>query len=239
MYIGSNQTIVNDNVESLAILIVPLLKTPRPFAPMRFIAENLGMDVEYLSEDETVILKGRGILAEIKIGDNTITINGKPQRIDEQNESTKTFIHKGRTYLPIRALGEAVGKQVFYERGLIIISDDVNAKDENIDEMIERLNSLMVVGDMENLKSLLEGSAQGAYYNSAKGTAVSAEVRESAMATGGAPAPAPAPAPAEFATNEDYSKTNIQVEGVDEADIVKTDGDYIYYINRGKLVITK
>ncbi len=35
----------------------------------------------------------------------------------------------------------------------------------------------------------------------------------------------------------DYSKTNIQVEGVDEADIVKTDGDYIYYSAGNKLVI--
>lgn len=35
----------------------------------------------------------------------------------------------------------------------------------------------------------------------------------------------------------DYSKTNIQVEGVDEADIVKTDGGYIYYSTGNKLVI--
>jgi uncharacterized secreted protein with C-terminal beta-propeller domain len=37
----------------------------------------------------------------------------------------------------------------------------------------------------------------------------------------------------------DYSTTNIQVEGVDEADIVKTDGTYIYNFSRGKLAITK
>lgn len=39
-----------------------------------------------------------------------------------------------------------------------------------------------------------------------------------------------------------YSTTNIQVEGVDEADIVKTDGDYIYAIagtNQKKLFIVK
>jgi len=37
----------------------------------------------------------------------------------------------------------------------------------------------------------------------------------------------------------DYSKTNIQVEGVDEADIVKTDGDYIYLIANNKVVIVR
>ena len=36
----------------------------------------------------------------------------------------------------------------------------------------------------------------------------------------------------------DFSATNIQVEGVDEADIVKTDGKYIYALSRNKLVIT-
>ena len=44
----------------------------------------------------------------------------------------------------------------------------------------------------------------------------------------------------ETATNEvanDYSKTNTQVQGVDEADTVKTDGTYIYYLTNEKLTI--
>jgi len=36
---------------------------------------------------------------------------------------------------------------------------------------------------------------------------------------------------------EDYSTTNIQVEGVDEADIVKNDGKYIYVVSGSKVVI--
>jgi uncharacterized secreted protein with C-terminal beta-propeller domain len=36
-----------------------------------------------------------------------------------------------------------------------------------------------------------------------------------------------------------YSKTNIQVEGVDEADIIKTDGKYIYLIAKNKLIIAE
>ena len=37
--------------------------------------------------------------------------------------------------------------------------------------------------------------------------------------------------------SEDYSKTNIQVEDVDEADIVKTNGNYIFYVVQNKIVI--
>ena len=39
-------------------------------------------------------------------------------------------------------------------------------------------------------------------------------------------------------SSKDYSTTNIQVENVDEADIVKTDGDYIYSLSENKVIIT-
>lgn len=37
----------------------------------------------------------------------------------------------------------------------------------------------------------------------------------------------------------DYSQTNVQVSGVDEADIIKTDGQYIYQVSSQKLVISQ
>ena len=39
--------------------------------------------------------------------------------------------------------------------------------------------------------------------------------------------------------SKDYSTTNTQVENVDEADIVKTDGNYIYYTSNNKVYIVK
>ena len=39
-------------------------------------------------------------------------------------------------------------------------------------------------------------------------------------------------------STKDYSTTNIQVENVDEADITKTDGDYIYSLSEDKVIIT-
>lgn len=41
----------------------------------------------------------------------------------------------------------------------------------------------------------------------------------------------------EISSKNDYSETNVQVHGVDEADIVKTNGDYIYYLANNKLNI--
>jgi len=45
-------------------------------------------------------------------------------------------------------------------------------------------------------------------------------------------------APKSSGEANEYSKTNNQVEGVDEADQVKTDGDYIYSIVNGRVIIT-
>ena len=39
--------------------------------------------------------------------------------------------------------------------------------------------------------------------------------------------------------NGGYSRTNIQVEGVDEADIVKSDGEYIYLATDNRLIIAR
>lgn len=41
----------------------------------------------------------------------------------------------------------------------------------------------------------------------------------------------------ESKTRGNYSKTNVQVENVDEADIVKTDGEFIYYVSNGNVYI--
>lgn len=46
-------------------------------------------------------------------------------------------------------------------------------------------------------------------------------------------------ATAESAAVQDFSGTNTQVEGVDEADLVKTDGHYIYQVHGQKIMVVK
>lgn len=40
-------------------------------------------------------------------------------------------------------------------------------------------------------------------------------------------------------SGREHSETNVQVEGVDEADLIETDSDYLYTLTHGQLVITK
>ncbi len=57
--------------------------------------------------------------------------------------------------------------------------------------------------------------------------------------TGSAPAPESGEGAKLAFSDSDYSTTNIQVAGVDEADIVKTDGEYIYLVSGNRTIIVK
>ncbi len=88
--------------------------------------------------------------------------------------------------------------------------------------------NLPVVGSYANLKLILE-QWQGLGM-SVLGLGTGRAVAEKAM-----------PATADRAlkaADTGYSATNVQVQGVDEADVVKTDGKYIYQVNNNRVVIT-
>lgn len=74
-------------------------------------------------------------------------------------------------------------------------------------------------------EGLKRARAEGLPYNMA------VRMAEKAVATQNAPAAASDAA--------DYSSTNVQVEGVDEADIVKTDGKFIYVVSDKRLIIVE
>ena len=103
---------------------------------------------------------------------------------------------------------------------------------------LKTTESLPLVGSYANLKKLLKEAepffSYGRIGMGATSDFAAAEVNQFAKADE-APGASAAPAP----VFEDFSRTNIQVQGVDEADIVKTDGQYIYQVNRGRIIIAR
>jgi inhibitor of cysteine peptidase len=102
--------------------------------------------------------------------------------------------------------------------------------------------SPMEVTDYNQLYDAIENLNNRASGNGVNMAATDSAVEEAAPMesssdTGSAmKAAAPEPAGGEGGS-ENYSSTNIQVEGVDEADIVKTDGTYLYYLSGSRLII--
>jgi len=89
----------------------------------------------------------------------------------------------------------------------------------------------------EELEAFLEEKYESSSYGTfASGLAAPMAMQRS-MEMGAVPAPPTGEGSMLAQKADDYSTTNIQVEGVDEADIVKSDGKYLYIIAGGKLVI--
>lgn len=139
LFIGSPVayvTNVKKNIDSENKNITPIVKNERTLVPVRFIAENFGAKVGWEDSTSRITISSKDNLVKLKIGDDKITVNNVESRLDVAAESIND-----RTYIPLRALAESLGKKVFFDRGLIIISDKDNIVDTTkekdlVDEII-------------------------------------------------------------------------------------------------------
>ena len=111
---GQGGVKLNLNGEDISIpkdMGSPFIKSGRTLVPIKFISENLGYEVEWLPENMEVIVKNedKEIFLDTK-GKNPL-VNGEEKSVD-----VKPLIKDGRTYVPLRFIGETMGKFVDYDR---------------------------------------------------------------------------------------------------------------------------
>ncbi|MBN2101286.1 MAG: beta-propeller domain-containing protein [Candidatus Aenigmarchaeota archaeon] len=98
---------------------------------------------------------------------------------------------------------------------------------------------------VDEFTNFVKSNQGGSYYYSGSGFARSTGVMEESIAMDSMATPTAAPLAdgiqkaGESGSSWDYSETNVQVKGVDEADIIKTDGNYIYTITGNTVFIIK
>ena len=111
--------------------------------------------------------------------------------------------------------------------GIIYLKDENNipTPDQDSGQIASIEKDLLRFEDMDQLKEKIK--SQKEYYEFKAFNATDGATIEDM---------APTSTSSEESTNN-YSRTNVQVENVDEADIVKTDGKYIYYITKNKVYI--
>lgn len=102
-------------------------------------------------------------------------------------------------------------------------------------------SELPVVGSYANLKVLLKEIQESGYNIPYRQKMAVMEASGAGSFDTAASAPATAVKSQNKAENKskDYSGTNVQVQGVDEADVVKTDGEYIYQVNGQRVIIAR
>lgn len=243
LYIGSPVAYVNGTearIDGENPNVVPLTKDNRTLVPVRFIAESLGLEVQWVEKTSGLSITGANKNIKMTVGSTGMQVGNKQVKLEVPPETMN-----GRTFVPLRSLVEALDKEVFYDRGLIIISDNENIYNADtdkaeLDEIISRMNKPFAIGSREALMKLVEeyfDAGQEPMFEldvpaMAQGVELKKQKNESAASS------AVSNDKAAY-TASDYSTTNVQVQGVDEADVVKTDGEYIYQVNRGRVVVAK
>lgn len=204
----------------------PALVDGTTLVPLRGIAEALGTEVIWDDGSQSVTLRKEASEIRLTVGSPDAVKNGQPYRLE-----TAPRLVGETTMVPLRFIGEAFDTLVTWNGGSRTVA-------------IDHLQSLPAVGSYDNLKTILEkaGSMAGREAVMA-GTSVTMDssatvTNKSAASSEAARAPVPL-AGQEAKANPDYSLTNTQVEGVDEADIVKTDGTYLYQVNKDRVVVAQ
>ena len=85
----------------------------RVSAPLRDIISALGdVDIQWEPDEQRVTAQTKEHWCECWIGENKATVDGDSVYLD-----TPPFVYYGRTYVPIRFIGESLGKQVEWNYG--------------------------------------------------------------------------------------------------------------------------
>lgn len=213
----------------------PILADGVTLVPLRDIAEALGAAVSWDEGAQSVKLQKGASEIRLAIGSTEAVKNGQPIHLEAAPRLMGNV-----TMVPLRFIGESFD-------ALVTWNGDTRTA------AIDHLQSLPTIGSYENLKAMLEKTRQPLYgvaveAGSSAGAAatvdvqLNAKVKEQASST--APIAPQADSSATMKSNAgltaaEYSTTNTQVEGVDEADVVKTDGAYLYQVNKDRIVITQ
>lgn len=115
-FVDANHNMV---VRNNGMDVAPFIENDRTYVPVRYLAYALGVadkDVAWDDKTKTVTLSMDGTTLELKVGDKTLYVNGKPQVMD-----VAPLLRDGRVFLPARFVAEAFGFDVSWQDPIIAI----------------------------------------------------------------------------------------------------------------------
>lgn len=200
----------------------------RTLLPLRAVSEYFGAEVTYDPNKKEAVIKYDGKQYHFPVGSRMYRVESGQKKTEFAMDS-QSLLMDGRTMVPLRVVCEEVlGKKVsYYDRVIAVADHEVNLQSNAglIAEVKSKIGAAVKAGTMKELEQVLSAGERKVY-------AVDDIVNFGKTAA----APEAAAEGSQNSTekslsdtgNRSYSKTNVQVEGIDEADVVKTDGKYIY-----------
>lgn len=206
----------------------------RTLLPLRAISEHFGAQVSYDAKNKVAIIEYQETKYLFPIDHKSYTIETKGKSTTITLDSNSTIINN-RTMVPLRVLAEDVFKKdVSYFDQVIAVGDttiDLKAKTDLLEQVKAKIGVALKAQSLEEVKEAVLGSSY--YY-----------LYKDGMLDFKGDLPAEAPEMSENSSMADrgsntFSETNTQVEGIDEADLVKTDGKNIYIVAQNAVRIIK
>jgi uncharacterized secreted protein with C-terminal beta-propeller domain len=231
VYINGVQTLFPDQLPYID-------ENDRTMVPVRFCSLALGASVDWNAQKMQVTIS-RPATASLPARQVALTINSTEMLISGEGPrqmDTAAVLKNERTMVPLRFISEFFAAQVVWDepsRSAHVFT--LGQSPEEQEKIIKAASTagaeLPRLNSAQNLQRLLDEYGLS-------GNGIRTDLMKSALPVQ-EQAAAPAPAAAEHTDGVNYSGTNVQVQGVDESDIVKTDGEYLYQVKNYEIIIVK
>lgn len=103
----TNDIRINFNGKEINMTEKPFIEGGRTLVPIRFIAENMGLKVDWNENSKQVLVTSSNTKITLTINENKAYVNEKEIILD-----TKAIISDSRTYVPVRFIAESMGLKV-------------------------------------------------------------------------------------------------------------------------------
>lgn len=213
----------------------PFIVNGRTLVPLRGIFEKLGATVDWNKLTGQAIIKTKNTEIILEVGNKSVLVDGQIKTLD-----SPTQIQEDRTFVPFRFVAEALGHEVAWDdvnyRVVITTTNTPQVKNTALPKVgnLETLNQLLHYSDVlnnyiyDNMGLMTKeitlsptvtapDSTGNVVNDSAKSEETSSE--DTTSSTG------------------DFSETNNQTIGVDEGDVIKTNGLQVFTLNQNNIHI--
>lgn len=231
LYLGSPLLLSQDKISPLDSKNLDVAATVidnRTFVPLRALSEYFKADVSYNAAERKAVIAYNGKRYIFPIGEKKYIIEGVLTK-KEILMDTKSTILNQRTMVPLRVICEDILKRkvTYYDKIIAVSDNGLNLKEnkELTANVKLKIGSALKAQSLEQIKSIM---AQSGIYRDNIDVVKFSEAVDSGASKSADTVASNAMQSETSTAVADYSSTNTQVQGIDEADIVKTDGKYIF-----------
>ncbi|HEX2947914.1 MAG TPA: beta-propeller domain-containing protein [Clostridia bacterium] len=226
----------------------PYINSGRVLVPVRGFFEKIGVTVDWNQTDKIAIIKDDKREIMLELGNRTVLSNGIAEYLD-----CSVALKNDHAMIPLRYIAESFGYDVEWEPKTFSVHITKGRDKATGTGELPRLKDLETFYQLIHYSDTMRSYLRFDSVRTMPGGLMNSDIASDSALTNEEAAPSLSPSADPGAVQSgsrtaeksaentagtgDYSGTNNQVEGVEEGDVVKTDGKYIYSADKDVLRI--